>query len=446
MTVNNTTATLNEPLQIYQHDRGIMLRIKVLRYKYSFNKFAEEDMIAESGILSARAILLKPDGKGFKECPRQDVEDDLVCIPITLDWTDDVSEIGKYKLQIQLYGEDPINERVTLPPVDFTVARPVTFVKEPGIELYTVTDHAVVDGSVLTTEPAGDEIDDGDLLKGIYDITHWEPGDLVTAFELNKSEKAIENLVRTQKAKAIYYPSVNENGVLSWTNDLDYENPEPINITGPQGEQGKPFTYDMFTPKQLQALRGPQGLTGPQGEKGDKGEHGTSIQIRGKAPTLEYLIQYYSETAEMSDTFLVEEDDNFYTFIGTEFVNVGKLKGMTGDKGDKGDKGDPFTYEDFTDEQIWDLRGPEGEQGPQGPQGEKGEQGERGERGPQGFPGKDGDKMTYKDLTDEDKADLTQGFVTCTENLKRIEIVTEYPPEEDQEYNVLYIRIEDLEG
>ena len=433
MTVNNTTATLNEPLQIYQHDRGIMLRIKILRYKYSFNKFAEEDMIAESGILSARAILLKPDGKGFKECPRQDVEDDLVCIPITLDWTDDVSEIGKYKLQIQLYGEDPINERVTLPPVDFTVARPITFVSEPGIELHTVTDHSVADGSVLTTDPPGDENDDGDLPKGIYDITHWEPGDLVTAFELNKSEKAIEYLVRTQKAKAIYYPSVNANGVLSWTNDLDYENPSPINITGPQGKKGEPFRYEDFTPLQLQALKGPKGDKGDRGPKGDKGEHGTSIKIRGKVPNLEYLIQYYLDTAEMSDTFLVEDTEDFYTFIGTDFVNVGKLKGVKGDQGEKGEDGKDFTYDMFTPEQLEALRGPQGKTGPQG------EQGPRGEAGPQG---PQGDKFTYDELTPENKADLTRGFITCSDNIKRIEVVTEYPPEADQENGVLYIRVE----
>ena len=107
-----------------------------------------------------------------------------------------------------------------------------------------------------------------------------------------------------------------------------------------------------------------------------------------------------------------------------------------------------FTYEDFTDEQIWDLRGPQGEQGPAGPQGEQGIQGERGERGPQGFPGldgKDGDKMTYADLTDEDKADLQQGFVTSP-NVNQIIVVTEYPPEEEQLEDVLYIRIENLEG
>ncbi len=56
MTVNNTTATLNEPLQIYQNDRGITLRIKVLRYKYTFGgKIQETDVVAETGMFSARA-------------------------------------------------------------------------------------------------------------------------------------------------------------------------------------------------------------------------------------------------------------------------------------------------------------------------------------------------------------------------------------------------------
>lgn len=51
------------------------------------------------------------------------------------------------------------------------------------------------------------------------------------------------------------------------------------------------------------------------------------------------------------------------------------------------------------------IKGPQGEQGPQGPRGPIGPQGERGETGPQG---PQGDKMTYGDLTDADKADLTE--------------------------------------
>lgn len=37
-----------------------------------------------------------------------------------------------------------------------------------------------------------------------------------------------------------FTPSVNAEGVLSWTNDGDAENPDPVNIRGPQGAQGTP--------------------------------------------------------------------------------------------------------------------------------------------------------------------------------------------------------------
>ena len=43
-------------------------------------------------------------------------------------------------------------------------------------------------------------------------------------------------------------------------------------LQGPKGEpgkDGKPFTYDMFTPEQLNALKGPQGPQGPAGQPAD---------------------------------------------------------------------------------------------------------------------------------------------------------------------------------
>lgn len=38
-----------------------------------------------------------------------------------------------------------------------------------------------------------------------------------------------------------------------------------------KGEKGDPFTYEDFTPEQLEGLRGPQG---PQGERGAQGTQG----------------------------------------------------------------------------------------------------------------------------------------------------------------------------
>lgn len=361
MTVNNTTASLNEPLQIYQHDRGIILRIKVLRYKFSFNKLAEENMVAESGILSARAIVLKPDGKRVFECPRQAIEDDYVIVNITLDWTDELTEIGKYKLQIQLYGSDYINERVTLPPVEFTVAPMIGYVAEEGVAVPAYVEAAYLNNDYAVE--AIEEVDDGDLPYGIYEQTTWEAGDVITAEELNKSEKAIEYLVRTQKAKAVYVPEVSEDGIISWTNDLELDNPEPVNIIGPQGP------------------------VGPEGPQGPQGNDGTSIKILGTEPTKETLDARHLATAQLGDSYVVTEDGNVYVFSGEEFVNVGPMQGPKGDKGDKGDK------------------------------------------------------LTYADLTDEDKANLQQGFITSTE-ITRIEIVTEYPTNEED--GVLYIRVEEI--
>lgn len=376
LTVNNTTASLNEPLVIYQHDRGITLKIKVMKYKFAFNRIVEEDVVVDSAIISARAIVVKPDGKTWLECPRQAVVDDCVIIPIVLDWTDEYSEIGKYQLQLQLYGSDYINERVTLPPVEFTVAKPIGYPKEDGVEFNPLVDQALADASVLTDELSGVEIEDGNLALGIYEKIEWETGDVITSDGLNKFEDALEYLVRTQKAKAVFTPSISKNGDLSWTNDLALENPETVNIRGPKGEKGEKgdtgpkgadgtMTFEDLTDEQRESLRGPKG---EQGEQGIQGEIGP-----------------------------------------------------VGPEGPRGQDG-TVSFDELTDSQRESLRGPQGEIGPQGPQGKA---------------------LTYDDLTVPQKMDLTQGFITCTSNITRIEVVTKYPDVEEE--GVLYIRVSDLQ-
>lgn len=96
----------------------------------------------------------------------------------------------------------------------------------------------------------------------------------------------------------------------------------PQGQVGPRGETGAAFTYDDFTPEQLELLRGPQGQKGQTGPKGDIGQKG-----------------------EKGDT-------------GSQ--------GLKGDTGPKGDIG---------------QTGPEGKQGPQGPKGDKGDKGDPGQPG-----------------------------------------------------------------
>ena len=330
MTVNNTTAALNEPLQIYQHDRGIILRIKVLKYKYTYGKTEEVNMLTDSDMFSARAILLAPNGRKIG-LDRQPFEDDCVIVNISHDMTDELAEVGKYKLQIQLYGLDHIAERVTLPPVDFIVASPICIIQEDGVNSPIGADIGFLDNDYIVEAIDGEGIDDGNLPYGIYDKTTWYPGDVLTAEELNKSEKAIEYLVRTQKAKAIYYPLVDE-GILSWTNDLDLENPEPASIMGPEGP------------------------VGPQGPQGEKGDAGTSIKIIGQVSTAMEL-QQYLPTAQAGDSYLVTLTGEVWTYADTgEFINLGAIQGPQGEVGPQGPKGDAFTYNDLTAAQKADLQ------------------------------------------------------------------------------------------
>ncbi len=64
---------------------------------------------------------------------------------------------------------------------------------------------------------------------------------------------------------ATFTPSVSPEGVISWTNDKDLPNPEPVNIKGEKGDKGD---------KGDRGEQGEQGLQGAKGEKGDEGEQG----------------------------------------------------------------------------------------------------------------------------------------------------------------------------
>lgn len=117
-------------------------------------------------------------------------------------------------------------------------------------------------------------------------------------------------------AGVIFTPLVSEDGVISWTNNKDLPNPEPVNIKGPQGPAG---------PQGPKGDTGAQGEQGPVGETGPKGDTGPQGEQGEQGPK--------GETGATGET------------------------GPTGPQGPKGEQGDT---------------GPEGPMGPQGPQGPAG--------------------------------------------------------------------------
>lgn len=71
----------------------------------------------------------------------------------------------------------------------------------------------------------------------------------------------------------VFTPSVSSEGVLSWSNNGGLDNPESVSIRGPKGDTGATGAQG---PQGPQGEKGEAGATGPQGETGPAGADGKS--------------------------------------------------------------------------------------------------------------------------------------------------------------------------
>jgi hypothetical protein len=85
---------------------------------------------------------------------------------------------------------------------------------------------------------------------------------------------------------ATFIPSVSADGVISWTNDKELPNPEPVNIKGTKGDKGDAGANGKD---------GKNGVDGAPGKDGSNGKDG----VDGKTPVRG--VDYYTEAdkAEM---------------------------------------------------------------------------------------------------------------------------------------------------
>jgi len=115
--INGDQAAFTEKFYIYQNDRGIILNIKVSVPKLQISK-GNVSLLADLEGGKGGAIILKPNGDIIG---RENIviSDDVMSFTIDHELTDDLNEIGIYKIQFHLYdGED---NRITIPPVSFEV-------------------------------------------------------------------------------------------------------------------------------------------------------------------------------------------------------------------------------------------------------------------------------------------------------------------------------------
>lgn len=206
-------------------------------------------------------------------------------------------------------------------------------------------------------------------------------------------------------------PSVDINGIMSFTIQDTAIAPQSVSVRGPQGPQGVQGAQGAQGERGPQGLQGIQGVQGPKGDQGIQGIAGpagpqgpagaqgpTGAQgpagAPGKDGTSLYIEDTYSTLAALRNAlpagnekmYMVEEDHECYIWSENagDWVSAGKLQGPQGPQGPAGEQGIQGPKGDTG------AQGPQGEQGVQGIQGPQGATGPEGPQGPAGVSGQDG--------------------------------------------------------
>lgn len=163
-----------------------------------------------------------------------------------------------------------------------------------------------------------------------------------------------------------------------------------VEAQGPQGQAGRDFTYEDFTPQQLLKLKGPKGDDGTDGTSPHIGMNGnwfigdtdTGVKARGN-DAISPIVRINSTSLEWEIS----------TDGGTTYTSTGvSAKGPKGDTGEQGAQGPTGATGATGPKGDTGATGAQGIQGPQGIQGERGLQGAQGPTGATGAQGPKGDK------------------------------------------------------
>lgn len=178
----------------------------------------------------------------------------------------------------------------------------------------------------------------------------------------------------------VIVPSVDENGVMSFTVQATAIAPQSVSVRGPQGPQGVQGAQGAQGARGPQGIQGVAGAQGPKGEQGDigpagpqgpKGDTGTQgpqgpqgkTGANGKDGKSLFVQDVYATLAALrkaipnGDEYMYQVSANHECYIWSEialdWVSVGKLEGPTGPQGPQGAQG------------VQGETGPEGKQGKQ---------------------------------------------------------------------------------
>ena len=290
--IANGLASLDMPLRIYEKDHGIELRFKLMDYKYKYDK--DPDNILNSNkedILEAYTTIVNPSGYELTQI-NGEVIDDTVKFMIEDSYTDELEELGIYRLQIHVKCE---HSEFSIPPVQFEVLERLK--GESGRNSDEVG-RAAVDISYLQTDEGSFMSEDGTL------NIIWNVGDIISSTKLNEMITYInEHAVQGEQGPEGPQGIQGEKGEQGIQGEKGEQGPEgPQGIQGPKGEQG------IQGPKGEQGEQGPKGEQGEQGPKGEQGEQGEQGPAGADGKTPVKGVDYFTanDKVEMLNGYATE--------------------------------------------------------------------------------------------------------------------------------------------
>ena len=184
--ISDGIAKLNERFYVYQNDRGVELHLKIDLFGTTFRSNRRRLSFSNESVFVG-ATILKPNGSVIGR-DKIEIEDNTIKFIIDKDLTDDIDEIGIYKIQFHLYDDE--DGRITIPPVEFEVRQLIGIVGEDDRLEDGVVGLSRADRCIVSEDSNAIEI----FTNGRYIKTIWSGGDLITAEKLNKIEDGIEYL------------------------------------------------------------------------------------------------------------------------------------------------------------------------------------------------------------------------------------------------------------
>lgn len=181
---------LDENIYVYEKDNGVIFNFKLMQYKYKYDK--DPDNILNSNatdVLDAYTTIVNPLGEELEQL-NGEVIDDVVKFTLDKTYTDQLTEIGIYKLQIHIKCT---HAEFSIPPITFEVLERLKGKSTPA---NSQADSAQVDITTIQNEVA--QID---VVDGILNVV-WQRGDIISSTKLNQMTEAINNNTRTNKTQA----------------------------------------------------------------------------------------------------------------------------------------------------------------------------------------------------------------------------------------------------